>query len=808
MTTEAPAVHDCFATGVTGVGDPHADVMFVGIAPGRDEWKRSRKPFTGQSGRLLDALLKYIDVGREEVYTTNLVCWWEDHPTQEDINACWPRFAEEVNLVKPKLIVCLGTIVTQALLPDAGSFGKAQGGIWLAKVAGHECWALSTYHPAAYLHHGSDFKVEINDGVRDFKKIPYVLDWAEGARPDLVDYKVMSSLEEANAMLQHFSDNHEARDFVACDVETLYDGSEMLSIAFSCGHGTFHVPKALMSRPEWSLLRSAPVRWTFHNGMFDTRMIRKLLHVDLPIVEDTMLMSYSLDERGGGAEEADSTGTNRAVGIHGLKRLAREYFAAGHYDAVAHGRIDQLEPNELAYYNSCDAAYTYRLAHLFYGMQLVDNVREMYATLLIPIANVLTELHEHGIYIDKGEWTALAKEWLPAWLKWEEDLQAEALTLGWDGEDDINLNSPKQLSHLIYDICKHTEVGKAKTSTAMAVLKIIQEEGTPLAAFCRGMLEWRGLDHDITNYLQTITPGWVHPEPLIHGSRVGRMAYHAPPVQTIPKPRTVGAQRARIRRIFHAPPPDEIAPEGYDLIEFDYRQAELWAATMVTGDEQMLEDLNSGDFHARVAESSFRVTKAELEQTVEGALRWELLRDSSKILVYGKFYGAGIDALMGDKAIQGRGSTGSYVLFKTRADAEAHIRSFDLRYAKYTAWREEEKRKVQREGEQQSATGRKRRYYLVQDYKQLNQAINMPISSLSHDHIFASMAEAHPLLKEFGAWMWYEIHDSIMVQSPKRFRQEIIALMVRVMEKPKFGFSFGIPVDVKIGDNWMDLHKP
>ena len=513
-------------------------------------------------------------------------------------------------------------------------------------------------------------------------------------------------------------------------------------------------------------------------------------------------MSYSLDERGGGDTESDSGGTERSVGIHGLKRLAREYCAAGFYDAAAHGRIDQLTPDELAQYNSCDAAYTYKLAHQFIPRQIEDGVRQMYLELLVPAANTLAEIAEHGAYIDQIALRRLALEWLPEYLDTEVALQSQAVSMGWPAAAPaINLGSWQQLGKLLYDVCGHSEVGKSGRSTKMAVLKVIAEESGPIGDFCRLLLEWRGLNHDITNYIQAIpeaidSSSRIHPEALIHGTRVGRTSYHAPPVQTIPKARTVGAKRARIRTIFASPHPE------VTLIEADFRQAELWAATMVSGDTQMLEDLQSGDFHARVAESTFGVTKETCDPDM-----WELYRDSSKILVYGKFYGAGVDALMGDKAIQGRGSTGSYVLFKTRREAEEHIKNFDERYQAYYQWREAEKKHVMAEGEQQSLTGRKRRYYWIQDYKQLNQAINMPISSLSHDFLLASLIELHPLLKPFGAHIWFEVHDSIVMEVPKVFLKEVVELVTRVMQKPRWGTPFGIPVDIKEGPNWLDLHR-
>jgi DNA polymerase I-like protein with 3'-5' exonuclease and polymerase domains len=184
-----------------------------------------------------------------------------------------------------------------------------------------------------------------------------------------------------------------------------------------------------------------------------------------------------------------------------------------------------------------------------------------------------------------------------------------------------------------------------------------------------------------------------------------------------------------------------------------------------------------------------------------------LYRDSAKIITFGTGYGAGAKALSGDKGIQGRGSTGRYVFMKTQKQAQEVIDAYWARYDVHYRWKEEEKRKVMREGEQQSLTGRKRRYFMVQDYKQLNQAINFPVSSFSHDFLLASLIELHPLLKEFDTWILWEVHDALLIEAPKQYLKEVADLVVRVMERPRFGLPIGIPVDLKYGPNWFEMEK-
>ncbi len=820
MTTAVK--HDCYAEGVVGYGNLRADVMIIGIDAGSDEWRNTKRPFTGASGRLMDGILTYVGLPREEVYTTNLCCFVKANPSWEEIMGCAPRWMCEIQAVKPKVIVGLGEIVTSVFMPGR-KWGNVRGGAWWLDE--FNCWFIPTYHPAAYLY--KDAKLDIAEGVRDFRKFRYYTD--KPADFGDVRFEVLDTVldfpsydDDIERFISHLC-THEGTK-VAIDVETTYDHETFLSASFACEHGVWHSAKFDHLKRIFEGTRGRRVRWTFHNGMFDSPMIQRHFGVYVPIIEDTLMMSYSLDERGGRVEEEGSGGDEHGVGIHGLKKLAMEYCAAGKYteSGKAKMRPQGMSPKDLAEYNSKDAAYTFRLAEKFEAEQIADNVRDMYLNLLIPGVNVHAKITQNGAHIDRHEMNKLKLDWLPKWLAAEKALVAQAKAVGFPGR--INLKSSQQLSKVLYDLMDAPLIGrkdgKLIRTTQMAVLKEFAKDDpssavTPeLHRFCADLLEFRGLTKDIDTYIKGIEDDMdanddIHPEPDIHGTRTGRLAYKKPPVMTIPKPRTVGAERARIRRIF--------ASRNLDthlLMEADFRQAELWAAYFVSFDELLLDDLNSGDFHARGAQAAFEINKDDLDP-----LLWELYRDSYKIVVYGSFYGAGPDALVGDKALTGRGSTGSYILLKTKREAQKVLDNFNARYSSLYAWREREKVKVKAEGEQQALTGRKRRYHMVRSFQQLNQAINMPISTLSHDHLMMGWIElggwdwSDPwhepvsLLEQYNSRMWFEVHDSCVIEVAKEHLKEVAELVTNTLSKARFGLPFGIPVDLKVGPNWLDVDK-
>ncbi len=156
---------------VMGNGNPHAEIMFIGEAPGEKEDKQGI-PFVGQAGKLLDELLKSIELNREDVYITNVVKFRPPEnrdPTPEEKAACLPFLQMEIAIIKPKVLVPLGRhaltqFFTKMSITDA--HGKAHT-ITMGDQNASPITVFPIYHPAAALH---------NPGLRqalfdDFKNL-------------------------------------------------------------------------------------------------------------------------------------------------------------------------------------------------------------------------------------------------------------------------------------------------------------------------------------------------------------------------------------------------------------------------------------------------------------------------------------------------------------------------------------------------------------------------------------------------------------------------------------------------------------
>ena len=134
---------------VFGVGNPEAKIMFVGEAPGEQEDKTGT-PFVGRAGQLLDRFLYAVDIKREDVYIANVVkCRPPKNrdPKPEEEESCIGFLREQVKVIRPKIIVCLGRIAAMKLIKPDYKITQEHG-TWVEKGG---FLMTAVYHPAALL---------------------------------------------------------------------------------------------------------------------------------------------------------------------------------------------------------------------------------------------------------------------------------------------------------------------------------------------------------------------------------------------------------------------------------------------------------------------------------------------------------------------------------------------------------------------------------------------------------------------------------------------------------------------------------
>ncbi|HET9672394.1 MAG TPA: uracil-DNA glycosylase [Actinomycetota bacterium] len=168
---------------VFGVGDPDADLMFVGEAPGFHEDKQG-EPFVGAAGQLLTTMLaEIVGVTRDDVYICNVLkCRPPGNrdPHDDEIESCTPWLIEQVSLVQPRVIVTLGNFATKFVLNTRQGITRMRG----AAYPWHGRTVIPTFHPAAILRGGGEGSRQFADFREDFGLIRETL--AASPRPEPV----------------------------------------------------------------------------------------------------------------------------------------------------------------------------------------------------------------------------------------------------------------------------------------------------------------------------------------------------------------------------------------------------------------------------------------------------------------------------------------------------------------------------------------------------------------------------------------------------------------------------------------------
>jgi len=142
---------------VFGEGKIDTELMFVGEAPGADEDQQGR-PFVGKAGQILTRILKSVGIDRSQVYITNVVkCRppGNRNPTPDEIGTCWPYLESQIAIIRPKIIVTLGSVSTKAILRTKEPITVLRGK-WFEWVGGIKVFPM--FHPSFLLRNLSKEK--------------------------------------------------------------------------------------------------------------------------------------------------------------------------------------------------------------------------------------------------------------------------------------------------------------------------------------------------------------------------------------------------------------------------------------------------------------------------------------------------------------------------------------------------------------------------------------------------------------------------------------------------------------------------
>lgn len=460
--------------------------------------------------------------------------------------------------------------------------------------------------------------------------------------------------------------------------------------------------------------------------------------------------------------------------------------AANDYQALALAAVylNKAKPVEKAHLAEQLAAlglsYLPELKDVIFDRLQAEELTQLYQNVELPLADVLAGMEAAGIRADLATLQELDNEFAAL----EADAAARVYTLA--GRE-FNINSPKQLSEVLFEEMRLPALKKTKTgySTNVEVLENLAAMGYEIAGkildyrsasklrgtYAVGLQELIGADGRIhTTFNQTVT-------------ETGRLSSTEPNLQNIPVRTEMGR---RLRRAFHA-------SDGCRLLAADYSQIELRVLAHISDDAVLKQSFfNNEDIHARTAAEV-------LGKPIESVTPEE--RRSAKAVNFGIVYGISDYGLSKDLGI-------------TRAEAGAYIDAYLGRYAGVCRYMSDIVAEGKAQGYVKTLCGRKRwlpdlhnRSFNLRSMAERT-ALNTPIQGTAADIIKLAMLKADRMLREQGlqSRMLLQVHDELIFDVPEA---EITAMAALVREAMESAFELSVPlvVDVKVGENWYDMQK-
>lgn len=672
---------------------------------------------------------------------------------------CQKRVLEEISKHPRTIILALGNAALWSLTGDFGlKITQNRGKLFSSALSTHG--VLAAIHPAALMRGTGSYRQWKED-------ILYALDIARGGSPRewvKPHYVHIKSTPQAEFIIRKLAKFKE----LTGDIETSslhFHQGRILSVGISDNGQTVYCFEPKHIKLLKPLLESKNIAWCWHNGKFDVQWFHTL-GIKARVDDDTMLMSYALDE---------------TSGIHDLETVASDVLGAPDYKFMVKPYLPNKDSSYeliplpvLMDYMSIDVGNTARVRAILRERVRRDPYAEkLYTKVLIPASALIAEIESNGIYVDMDIVAENAKI-----------LEAEIAALQEEINDEVgfpvNPNSPKQVKHVLYVHYKMPKrFGGDTDKKTLAKL--------PQTRFVQLLLKYRKVKKQYGTYVKSVykhigPDGRIHPTFLLHGTVTGRLASRKPNMQNIPRD-------SFIRRQFGATP-------GYVLIECDLSQAELRSLACLSGDPGLLEIYRSGkDLHEEVVAAIFG-----RQYTDKNHPEAKEKRVLAKNINFGIVYGISPPGLQE----------------QTGKSLNECKRMIDAWYARFPVAAEFIKKCRATPGKMQvirTCFGRQKRVGMVTReniHSLQNEAANFPHQSIASDITLMTAARIYKKLKMRGVRIVNLIHDAILVEAPDN--PAIVAWTAKFitdeMRKtpPMWGLTkVPFEADAKIGVQWGAL---
>ena len=744
-------------------------LAIVGEAPGAVELGQ-KKAFVGPSGQLLN---KALDVTgfppREEIFVTNaLLCRPPNQKPKlkEAIRTCQPRLFEELEQVRPEVVLVLGNIAMHAITGNYDlRITQEQGRVLESKyLPGVKI--VPMLHPAAILRAPGDYKTF----YAAMSKAQRVFSGGEISDPGNVTWKVVDTEEKLSEALEVISQ----KELIAADIETTGLNSRrdtilVLGVAYEKNKAFVFPPE--MIRKE--LFEIPSVQWIWHNGKFDINFLRRRGY-PAEVHHDTQLASYALNEHGG-VHSLEAVAT-RVLGAPAYKHKAKEKSGG---KGFAH-----LPWEDLCERVAVDVDYTLQSFLILHEkIKKSANLNKLYHELFIPANMFLRNVERNGIYVNRK----LLEEYKTEYQENLDEIMDRILDIAqplWNPErykvetgartapEVFNPGSPYQVAWLLYDVLQLRPRGRKKGRSTDKEMLGKMEGMHPIID---AMLEYRSVSKELSTYILGVEQhiaddDRVHTTYKIHGTVTGRLSSSEPNVQNQPK------RKPKVRNMYQA-------PQGKKFVEVDYKGAELRVLAHVSNDEALKTCFIEGrDLHAEVAQ----------------ALNTPRIR--AKAVNFGIAYG--------------RTEYSFAEEFGVPVDeARQYLYDWFKRFPQAKEYMDSCRQKVRKGEPLVTPFGRYRRFGLVtQETVDAidNEARNFVIQSVASDLTLLSAMKMEDALKTLGVKIVNLVHDSILFECPDddfviRRTMQIAVDVMRQMPIDTLETTVPFAIEVSIGTQWGAL---
>ncbi len=565
--------------------------------------------------------------------------------------------------------------------------------------------------------------------------------------------------------------------------------TELVGISFSfdenkacyipLGHKNIKgLKKELALKKIKPILEDVSIKKVGQNMKFDY-IVLKQNGIDMNSIEDTMLISYTLD-----------AGTNRH-NLDTLSEIHLNHKPISYKELVGTGKkqknFSDIELKKATEYAAEDADITLRLYNFLISRLNEEKLNKIYETFEKPMVKLLSKLELNGVKVDDLYLKKLSKRFQDKLRNIEKEIYSIA-------RKEFNIGSPKQLGEIIYKELKIAKLKKTKKGSLATNANVLEDLALTGHKFPNLVLEWRQLSKLKNTYSDALQDHInkktrrVHTSFLLAATNTGRLASSDPNLQNIPIKSQDGKE---IRKAF-------IADKKNILISADYNQIEMRIlADMADVKELKKAFKNNEDIHSLTASQVFGVPINKVN---------EELRRKAKAINFGIIYGITQYGLAKQISVSNQ-------------EALDFINSYFNKFPEIKDYMNTTIRVCRKQGYVSNIFGRRIHLRGINDKNfsvrsfQERAAINAPIQGSAADIIRLAMIKIDQIKvenKKFQANMLLQIHDELIFECSEKdkiYVQKIIKeAMTSISSSEYHMFSIPLEVGVNSGYNWGEAH--